>query len=78
VILRLRFGDYTRATRSCTLPFATADSGAITAALRELLDAAMPLVQERGITLVGLTLTNLDGNSANQLVLPLSDEHEPP
>lgn len=77
VILRLRFGDYTRATRSCTLPFATADAGAITAALRELLDAAMPLVRERGITLVGLTLTNLDGNSANQLVLPLSDEPEP-
>jgi DNA polymerase-4 len=61
VVLRLRFSDYTRATRSCTLGFATADAGLIAAASRELLDAAMPLVERRGITLVGLTVTNLDG-----------------
>jgi DNA polymerase-4 len=72
VVLRLRFSDYTRATRSCTLAYSTADAGPIAAALRELLDAAMPLVRQRGITLVGVTVTNLDGvGSADQLALPL-------
>jgi DNA polymerase-4 len=70
VVLRLRFGDYTRATRSCTLAGSTADAGAIAAATRELLDAAMPLVESRGITLVGVSVTNLDGpGGAGQLAL---------
>ena len=60
VVLRLRFGDYTRATRSCTLAHATADREAVAAAARRLLDAAMPLLDRQGITLVGLTVTNLD------------------
>ena len=59
VVLRLRFGDYTRATRSCTLAYASADADDIASAARGLLDAAMPLVRRRGITLVGLTVTNL-------------------
>ena len=63
VVLRLRFGDYTRATRSCTLAYATADAEDIASASRDLLDAAMPLIRRRGITLVGLTVTNLDGVS---------------
>jgi DNA polymerase-4 len=71
VVLRLRFGDYARATRSCTLPRATADADPVAAAARELLDAAMPAVEQRGITLVGLTVTNLDSASgARQLALP--------
>ena len=75
VVLRLRFGDYTRATRSCTLPCATADAAPVAAASRDLLDVAMPLVERRGITLVGLTVTNLDGaGSAGQLALPLFEE----
>jgi DNA polymerase-4 len=76
VVLRLRLADYTRATRSCTLGFATADPARIAHAARELLDAAAPLV-DRGITLVGLTVTNLDGaGSANQL--PLWADDPPP
>ncbi len=72
VVLRLRFGDYTRATRSRTLPYATADPAAIAGAAADLLGAAMPLVERRGITLVGLTVTNLDGaRGAEQLALPL-------
>jgi DNA polymerase-4 len=74
VVLRLRFGDYTRATRSCTLAHATADAGAIAAAAHRLLEAAMPLVEARGITLVGLTVTNLAAvEAAGQLVLPLAE-----
>jgi DNA polymerase-4 len=72
VVLRLRFGDYSRATRSCTLARATAAPAAIAAASRDLLDAAMPLVARRGITLVGLTITNLEGpDGGEQLALEL-------
>jgi DNA polymerase-4 len=75
VVLRLRFGDYTRATRSRTLACATAAPEPIAAVSRELLDAAMPLVRQRGITLLGITVTNLDGtNSGRQLELPLSGD----
>jgi DNA polymerase-4 len=69
VVLRLRFGDYSRATRSCTLACPTADAVPIAAAARELLDGAMPLVERRGITLVGLTVTNLEHDAENQLTL---------
>jgi DNA polymerase-4 len=74
VILRLRFGDYTRATRSHTLAEPTGDAGTVAAAGRRLLDAAMPAIAARGITLVGLTVTNLIGTSDEQLALPLSDD----
>jgi DNA polymerase IV len=71
VVLRLRFADYARVTRSQTLPEATTVTLAILAALRELLDAAGPLIRERGITLLGISLTNLCEADAVQLVLPL-------
>jgi DNA polymerase-4 len=77
VILRLRFADYTRATRSHTLAHPIADADAIASALRELLDAAMPMIARRGVTLVGVTVTNLEAaGSAGQLALPLPDEEE--
>jgi DNA polymerase IV len=70
VVLRLRFGDYTRATRSRTLPRATADAAEIAAAGEELLAAALPLIERRGVTLVGLTVTNLaEKGDAGQLPL---------
>lgn len=72
VVLRLRFGDYARATRSTTLVAPTAEAGVIAARGRALLDAAMPLVAERGVTLVGLTVTNLEGERDDgQLALEL-------
>ena len=74
VVLRLRFGDYTRATRSATLTASTADAGPVAAAARALLDAAAPLIEHRGITLVGLTVTNLDGaRGVEQLAFELGD-----
>jgi DNA polymerase-4 len=60
VVLRLRFGDYTRATRSTTLTRATSEVPTILAALRALLAETMPEVRRRGLTLVGVTVTNLD------------------
>ena len=72
VVLRLRFGDYTRATRSCTLAAPTGDAAWIAAAGRDLLDAAAPLIEARGITLVGLTVTNLAGDGGpEQLALAI-------
>jgi DNA polymerase IV len=71
VVLRLRFADFTRATRSQTIPEATAETGTLLTTARQLLDGAMPLIEEQGITLLGLTLTNLTSDDAVQLALPL-------
>jgi DNA polymerase IV len=70
VMLRFRFGDFTRATRSQTLPEATAQTQAILATAAELLAASLPMVERRGITLLGITLSNLSDDAAIQLVLP--------
>ena len=70
IVLRLRFDDLARATRSRTLSGATADTEAILAAARTLLAVALPMIQERGITLIGITFTNLQSDGAIQLALP--------
>jgi len=70
VVLRLRFDDFTRATRSHTLPHATASTGTILAAARALLSEAGPTIEHRGLTLVGIAVANLDDDDAVQLVLP--------
>jgi len=70
VVLRLRFADYTRATRSHTLPQATAEMHAILTAARELLAIAMPMIERQGITLVGISVGNLENDDAVQLALP--------
>ncbi|MEU5907018.1 DNA polymerase IV [Micromonospora sp. NPDC047467] len=62
VMLRLRFGDYTRATRSHTLGKATADTTPLLAAARALLRTALPEVGRRGVTLIGVSVGNLDDN----------------
>jgi DNA polymerase-4 len=71
VVLRLRFDDLSRATRSHTLPQATAQTQTILATARGLLTEATPMIQDQGITLIGVTLTNLDNDGAIQLALPL-------
>jgi DNA polymerase-4 len=70
VTLRLRFDDSTRATRSHTMPRATAHTGTILFAARELLAVARPLIDAQGITLVGISVGNLDDDRAVQLTLP--------
>ncbi len=70
VVLRLRFDDFSRATRSHTLPESTAQTHTILAALQELLAAAMPMIELQGLTLVGISVANLDDDSAIQLELP--------
>jgi DNA polymerase-4 len=71
VVLRLRFADYTRATRSRTLPCATAETDVVLHAARGLLTAALPRVRRDGLTLVGVALTGLQDTGAQQLALPL-------
>jgi DNA polymerase IV len=71
VVLRLRFDDFSRATRSHTLGEVTTQNRTILAAARGLLAAATPEVERRGLTLIGLSLTNLEDADAIQLALPL-------
>jgi DNA polymerase-4 len=59
VVLRLRFDDFARITRSHTLPAPSDDTTAILATARDLVELAAPLLRERGCTLVGLSLANL-------------------
>jgi DNA polymerase-4 len=70
VTIRLRFGDFSRATRSRTLPEPTANTEVILVAATELLRAARPIIDARGLTLIGLSLSNLADEGAIQLVLP--------
>jgi DNA polymerase-4 len=69
VVLRLRFGDYERATRSHTLPFATASTQVILVTARALLATATPSIERRGITLVGCSVAMLEDDRTRQLLL---------
>jgi DNA polymerase-4 len=71
VVLRLRFDDFKRATRSHTLGEPTDRTEVVLAAARALLAAAQPLIARRGITLVGVALSNLEDAGPGQL--PLDD-----
>lgn len=70
LVLRMRFDDFTRATRSHTLPEATDHTETLLSAARSLLATAMPMIEERGLTLIGLALTNLADADPFQLSLP--------
>jgi DNA polymerase-4 len=70
VVLRLRFEDFTRATRSHTLPRPTAHTETVLAVARRLLAGATPLIVDRGLTLVGVAVANLENDDALQLPLP--------
>jgi DNA polymerase-4 len=70
VLLRLRFADFSRATRSHTLSRATTATNTILGAARLLLDEARPLIETRGLTLVGLSVGNLDRDGYVQMELP--------
>jgi DNA polymerase-4 len=73
VVLRLRFDDFSRATRSRTLPWATSSTQPILAAARQLVASAQPLISQRGLTLVGFAVSGIDRTGAQQLMLPLGE-----
>jgi DNA polymerase IV len=74
VVLRLRFDDFTRITRSRTMGQPTADTRPIREAARELLLTARPEIRARGLTLIGMAVTNLDDDDAVQLALPIEGD----
>jgi DNA polymerase-4 len=74
VVLRLRFDDFSRATRSHTLPHATAHTQTILDTERMLLATAMSMIERQGLTLVGIAVGNLENDGAVQLALPF-DRH---
>jgi DNA polymerase-4 len=76
VILRMRFEDFSRATRSYTLREATDQTHAILHTANGLLRASKPLIDRRGLTLLGIALANLSDRGAVQLVLPFDRARE--
>ena len=72
VVLRLRFDDFSRATRSHTLTCPTADTQTLLVAIRGLVAGAWPTIELQGLTLVGISLANLDDRDAIQLTLPFN------
>jgi DNA polymerase-4 len=70
VTLRLRFADFTRATRSLTVPRETTATHEILSVARSLLAEAQPLIVVRGLTLIGISVGNLSQNDFVQLELP--------
>jgi len=69
ITLRLRFDDFTRATRSHTIDRPTAHTRTILDAVRDLMAGAQPMIDEKGLTLVGIAVGNLDDDATQ---LPLS------
>lgn len=74
VVLRLRFDDFTRVTRSQTMPWATSSTQPILATARRLVASAAPLIGERGLTLVGFAVSGIDRSGAQQLMLPFGGQ----
>jgi DNA polymerase-4 len=76
VVLRMRFADYSRATRSYTMPEPTTETQIILAAAQGLLALCQPTIQSRGLTLIGVALTNLTSSQGVQLTLPFARDPE--
>ena len=70
VVVRFRFEDFSRATRSCTMPMATAETRLVVEAARGLLHAERELIEREGLTLIGISVANLHDARAVQLPLP--------
>ncbi len=71
VVLRLRFGDYVKVTRSRSVGAATDRTSVLLGVARELLAAAQPEIDERGITLIGISLSHLGRTDSLQPELPI-------
>ena len=73
VVLRLRFESFERITRSHSVDQATNDTATILAIARGLLEASFERIRREGITLLGLTISNLSDDSVVQLALPFHE-----
>ena len=71
VVLRLRYGDFAKATRSRTLGSASDRTAVLLTVARGLLAVAQPEIAERGITLIGVSLSQLARADSLQPELPI-------
>jgi DNA polymerase-4 len=76
VVLRVRYDDQSRATRSQTLPWPTSTTEPVLHAVLALLNGHWDVISRRGLTLVGLSVTNLTSADTVQLSLPLEQSGE--
>jgi DNA polymerase-4 len=77
VVLRLRYGDFTKATRSRSLRSPTTSTALLLTVARGLLAAALPEIDQRGITLLGISLTGLGRADSAPLELPIDWDDGP-
>ncbi|MEM9514178.1 MAG: DNA polymerase IV [Actinomycetota bacterium] len=77
VTIRIRFHDFARITRSFTLPESTASSAAVRRVGGALLDRAWPSIDERGISLLGVSVSQLSDADAVQMALPFERNAAP-
>jgi DNA polymerase IV len=76
VVLRMRFADFSRATRSHTMDEPTGHTQTVLAVASGLLSASQATIEQRGLTLIGVALSNLTDQGALQLVLPFDRARE--
>lgn len=74
VTVNFRFGDFARASRSHSFPQLTDQTETVLLAVRELLNKAGPVIEERGLTLLGISLSGLEADDAVQMELPMDGE----
>jgi DNA polymerase-4 len=76
VVLRMRFEDSSRATRSYTMIEPTAHTQTILRTATGLLRASTSVIERRGLTLIGVALANLIDEGAVQLAFPFDRSRE--
>jgi len=88
ITVRFRFGDYSRITRARTLPTPTDSTAVVHRTATELIDSvlaptsgpqhsATTVLGERGLTLIGLSISGLGRDAPEQLVFDFPGERSP-
>lgn len=73
VSISLRFEDFSRATRARTLSWPTDETGVILDTVRELFTVTKGEIGEKGLTLIAVSLGNLEAADTVQMELPLGE-----
>ncbi len=74
VVLRMRYDDFTRATRSRSLRWPTGMTEPVAAVALSLLREAQPTIEAKGgLTLIGMSIANLSDDKVVQLTFPLAE-----
>jgi len=73
VSVGFRFGDFSRASRAHSFRGTTAQTDTILAAVRELIASARPLIESKGMTLLSVSLGNLEETDTVQMEFAFDD-----